>query len=159
MPALQSPHGFRKRLWAAGCLLACALAGLEAAAAPVTASFTDAQGRTLKYRYELPDNADPNVALRHPWFFFHGNNSGTQDDALRWFFPYTSSQAKQFDLVPVAVASPGTRQSTTGVVRQWYPEDRSLIHELLQSHFEGRLQVDFDRVFLWGGSQGTWFPQ
>lgn len=160
MPQLQSIHGFRKCLWAAGCLLACAPACLEAAAAPVTASFTDAQGRTLKYRYELPDNADPNVPSGI-LVFFHGNNSGTQDDMLNGFFPPISSWARRFDLVPVTVASPGSRLAVDDgverVVRHWLREDRSLIHDLLRSHFEGRFQVDFDRVFLWGGSQGTCF--
>ena len=109
------------------------------------------------YRYELPANPD----LAEPKgivVFFHGNNSASQEAMLNAYLPFSKRAAERLGLVPVAVASPETRVASIGrVIRHWYPADESLVHELFQSHFEGGFIVDFDRVFLWGGSQGTCF--
>ena len=126
-------------------------------AEPVTGLFEDSQGRSLMYRYELPEGID----LAEPTgivVFFHGNSSASQEAMLNAYLPFSKRAATRFGLVPVAVASPETRVASIGrVVRHWYPPDESLIHELFQSHFEGAFTVDFNRVFLWGGSQGTCF--
>ena len=126
-------------------------------AEPITALFEDSQGRSLMYRYELPANSD----LTEPMgivVYFHGNNSASQEAMLNAYLPFSKRAATRFGLVPVAVASPETRVASIGrVVRHWYPPDESLVHELFQSHFEGAFTVDFNRVFLWGGSQGTCF--
>ena len=90
------------------------------------------------------------------------------------FFPYTRSLAYAHDLIPVTVASPESNARNdegrldhlewykaaahTGPGRRnWTEEDERLIQELLQSHFGGRLRVDFDRVVFVGASQGTCF--
>jgi len=125
-------------------------------AEPVTASFSDSHGRTLLFRYEVPEDTSAGVP-QGVLIFFHGNNSGTQEQMLDWFFYRAQSRARELDLVPVVIGSPGERLSTIGIVRQWYPADERLVHELLQSEFGGGFRVDFERVFLWGGSQGTCF--
>ena len=41
--------------------------------------------------------------------------------------------------------------------RYWADADRRLVHELLQSGFNGSMVVDYDQVVFWGGSAGTVF--
>ena len=136
--------------------LVCWLASPRAGAEPVTASFADSHGREVLYRYELPEGSDPD-APQGVLVFFHGNNMGSRQQVLEWFFPNTQRHAGRLDLVPVVVASSGERGSAGGIVRHWFPADERLIHRLLQTDFDGRFRVDRGRVFLWGGSQGTCF--
>ena len=132
-----------------------------------TASFTDSRGRTLLYQYSLKENWSP-TGERGVLIYFHGNSTGTQQDMLRWFFPYVESIAYLHDLIPVVVASPEATSDaqwrsfeaapyTGRGTRFWSAEDESLIHELLQSHFGGNFRVDFDRIVFAGESQGTCF--
>lgn len=156
-------------LTAAFPIVALLLQPIDAMAAAVTDSFKGSQGRTLAYRYTIEDDhnaSDPNGLL----IYFHGNNRGTQESLLNGFHPGNASTARQFGLIPVTVASPESippddkewlrlaNVDHTGYgVRFWSSEDQKLIHELLQSEFNGSLRVDFDRVVFSGGSQGTCF--
>ena len=144
---------FRVRALAA---FICLLAPAGICAEPVTASFSDAHGRSVLYRYELPEGSSPE-APQGVLIYFHGNNMGTQEQMLDWFFPNTQYHADRLDLIPVVVASFGERPSTDGIIRYWHSADKRLIHRLLQTDFNGRVRVDRERVFLWGGSQGTCF--
>ena len=129
---------------------------------PATTSFTDSQNRTLLYRYELAEGQDAAVP-QGVLLFFHGNNTGTQEQLVNSWFPYVKRHSAPLGLVPVALASPYTKRTqlrdwhSGRGIRHWYREDESLVHELLQTHFGGTFQVDHDRVFLWGASQGTCF--
>ena len=134
----------------------CLLAPAGIHAEPMTASFSDSHGRTLLYRYDLPEGSNPEVP-QGVLIYFHGNNMATQvqildSSGLINLRDYTRS----LRLVPVVVASPEESRFRSGV-RNWYPADGRLVHELLQSDFGGRFRVDRERVFLWGGSQGTCF--
>ena len=151
-------------------------AALGAAAVPgvsEVAIFTDSRGRTTLFEYSLKDEWDA-MAPRGVLIYFHGHATGSQEDMLRWHFPYTRSLAYAHDLIPVTVASPesNARSAAGGLDhlewykaaphtgpgrRNWTEEDERLIQELLQSHFGGRVRVDFDRVVFVGGSQGTCF--
>lgn len=134
-------------------VVAC-LCASTAGAEPVTASFTDSQGRRLLYRYELPGEAHPG-APRGVLVIFHGNNTGTQQDMLPPRLRFAKRLAEPVGLVPVVVASPGTKPGTD--IRHWYKADQRLIHELLSTHFGGEFRVDHNRVFLVGYSQGACF--
>ncbi len=124
------------------------------AGSPITDSFTDSQGRTTLYRYSLKDEWNSNTP-RGLLIFFHGNNALTQTEVLDMFFWSTERNAYERDLIPVVVTSPQTRPD--GVTRQWNPEDKLLLKELLSSQFKGAFQVDFNRIIFSGGSQGTCF--
>lgn len=138
-------------------------AGAVYGAEPVTASFTDSQGRTLLFRYSLKDDWDP-TQPRGLLVFFHGNNKGSQDDMLRYFFRWIEGLAWPRGLIPVVPASPGSadrnhfdRGSVRGT-RYWdTQEDIHLVHELLQSGLGGSVSVDHGRIVFFGGSQGTIF--
>jgi hypothetical protein len=122
-----------------------------------TDSFTDKQGQTAKYRIGIPDNyisGQKAKVLIH----LHGNNSGTQDELLNMWYKSTERQADKQNLIPITITSPGTRETSSGTVRQWdEKKDPQMLHELLQSHFGNKIKVDFDHVYLWGSSQGTCF--
>ena len=139
-----------------------AVGSVAASGAPVTASFTDSQNRTLLYRYELSEGQDAAVP-QGVLLFFHGNNTGTQEELVDLWFANVKTHAEPLGLVPVALASPYTQRTLSRDwhsgrgIRYWYREDEPLVHELLQTHFGGSFQVDHDRVFFWGGSQGACF--
>ena len=149
--------------------LLCALFSTQVLAQH-TASFTDSRGRTLLYRYSLKESWDPDVP-RGVLIRFHGNNTGTQENILDWFFYATQLDAHAHDLIPVVVASPDSTLRTdegwhTFVSsrpynghgrRGWGDADMRLVHELLQNHLDGRVRIDHDRVVFWGDSQGTCF--
>lgn len=136
------------------------------AALSVDGEFTGSNGRTIKFRYELQAGWSADVP-RGVLIFFHGNNTGTQENMLDWFFPYIRHLAWRFDLVPVVVASPeaGPESGWHSVVspyhghgvRSWRGADLGLVHELLQSGFGQRFRVNLDQVLFSGGSQGTCF--
>ena len=163
--ACPSPRAVRRcpapRLVILFALLA-AVVPVSARGDPVTASFTDSQNRTLLYRYELAEGQDAAVP-QGVLLFFHGNNTGTQEELVDLWFANVKTHAEPLGLVPVALASPYTKRTqlrdwhSGRGSRHWYPEDESLVHELLQTRFGGRFQVDHDRVFFWGASQGTCF--
>ncbi|MCY4431499.1 MAG: thrombospondin type 3 repeat-containing protein [Rhodospirillales bacterium] len=125
----------------------------------------------MLYRLHLRDEWDP----RHPRglvIFFHGNSSGSQRDVLT----HRSAGADSALDLGLAMARVGSPQAGGDVVgadgfsahfqryvgsesgtRFWREEDRRLVHELLQSEFDGRIAVDFERVYFWGASGGTIF--
>ena len=118
-------------------------------------TFTDSQGQTAKYRIGIPDNYVPG-AKGEVLINLHGNNTGTQDDMLNMWYATTERRADVLGLIPIVIASPGTRND--GITRQWSEaKDPQMLDELLQSHFQSKITVDFNRVFLWGASQGTCF--
>ena len=136
--------------------LVCLLAPAEAVAQPVTAEFSDSHGRSLPYRFELPKGSSPEVP-QGVLIYFHGNNMGTQEQMLDGSFSYVRRHGVPLGLIPVVVASPGETISNDGIVRYWDIADQRLIHRLLQTDFDGRFRVDRNKVFLWGGSQGSCF--
>ena len=143
-------------------ILLCAVPAVDAAP-PVTATFTDSQGRTTLYRYSLKDDWDP-TQPRGLLVFFHGNNYGTPDEMLSHFFPWMEGLAWERGLVPVVPASPDAAdmnyihlsrdRGTRGWDRQ---KDTLLIHEFLQNGLSAHLNVDYDRVVFFGASDGTCF--
>lgn len=119
------------------------------------ASFTDSQGQTAKYRIGIPDNYVPGTEV-DILIHLHGNNSGTQDDMLNMWYNTTENRADNNGLIPIVVASPGTRSD--GVTRQWSEDlDPQMLDELIKSNFGNRINVNHDGVYLWGSSQGTCF--
>lgn len=127
---------------------------VSAKATPVTDSFTDSQGRTILYRYALPDGA--NASTPQPvMIFFHGNNSGTQQRMLDVFFSGVQRDAHLRGLVAVMVASPTTRRD--GTTRHWYKEDEQAVQEFITQRLPQHFSVDTDRLYFVGASQGTCF--
>ena len=132
-----------------------ALFGSIAWAQSITESFTDAQGRTLLYRYTLEDLSDsprpPGLLL-----YFHGNSYGSQVDMLD--VSLQQFHAKEHGLIPVALASPQVQGGTYGIgTRHWFEEDIALIHDFLQTELPSRFSFDRNRIVFWGHSQGTCF--
>ena len=128
----------------------------RAKATPVTATFVDSQGRSLMYRYVLPDAANP-VLPQPVMIYFHGNNTATQQQILDGFFPGVAFSAGQRGLAAVVVASPQTRAPPQEGVRQWYDEDELTIQEFLSTRLPTHFAVDTSRIYFMGGSQGTCF--
>lgn len=136
----------------------------------LTDSFTDSTGRTILFRLHYRkdwDLGEPRGLL----IFFHGNDSGTEQDMLEVFA--AESFGTDRGLIYAVVASPGTAaHSQAGDLfiegtadggeisptRAWdYTKDSRLIHELLQSDFGGTAVIDRDRIVFRGASQGTCF--
>ena len=96
---------------------------------------------------------------------FHGQNQGTQE-GMTWRGPYPEA----FDL-GMAFARVGSPVSFPeghprfllggltgrGGMREWKESDNRLVHELLQSGFDGHLAIDYNRIVFSSGSQGTGF--
>ncbi len=133
----------------------------------LTDTFTDSTGRTLLYRLQYGSSWDLSLA-RGLVIYFHGNNTGTEQQMLDWFGQ--DRDALERGLLYAAVASPGTAFSyskeavffgtrlNAGGERAWYPaRDSRLIHELLHSDFGGNAAIDRDRIVFHGASQGTCF--
>ena len=133
----------------------------------VDGAFTDSQGRTILYRYLLRGDWDPRER-RGLLIFFHGNNTGTQEDlrTTNWWSENRRDHILDLELVPVVVASPDTLGSAAeqflfgagtdaAPERSWWPVDRRLVHELLQNGFNATLAIDYDRIVFEGGSNGT----
>ena len=165
----------RLRRQCTGAVLGTALAMAALPGVSEVATFTDSRGRTTLFEYSLKDEWDP-MAPRGVLLYFHGHAIGSQEDMLRWYFPRTRSLAYAHDLIPVTVASPesNARSDAGGLDhlewykaaahtgpgrRNWTEEDERLIQELLQSHFGGRLRVDFDRVVFFGALPGDLLPE
>ena len=161
-------HSRNSALTAAFAIIAL-ISTRELPAASVTDSFTDSQGRTLLYRYTIENDRNSSVPSG-VLIYFHGNNMGTQTDMLNSFHGGNQAQAREFGLTPVTVASPEsiprgerawlfeTDLAHAGFgTRFWSWKDHKLIHELLQSEFNGSFKVDFDQIIFSGGSQGTCF--
>ena len=130
--------------------------GINAEGQPVTGSFTH-EGRTLKYKYtleNLPTSGQPPGLL----LYFHGHNSGSQEDLLR-LSPYTQEIADSNGLIYVKLASPALRDGTLGGVgtRHWHDEDIAVVQDFLQTGLPSNLAFDSNRIVFWGGSQGTCF--
>lgn len=120
-----------------------------------TATFTDSQGQIAKYRIGVPDTYIAGEEAR-VLIYLHGNNSGTQDELLDMWYSRNQREADERNLIPITVASPGTRLD--GTTRQWSEDkDPQMLDELIQSGFGGRINVQQDGVYLWGDSQGTCF--
>ena len=133
----------------------------------LTDSFTDSRGRTARYRLQFGGGWDL-TRPRGLLIYFHGNNTGTEQQMLDWFGD--NSDALERGLLYAVVASPGTTSSDSpeatffgagtdeGGVRAWSSaRDSRLVHELLQSDFGGNAAVDRDRVVFRGSSQGACF--
>ena len=71
-----------------------------------------------------------------------------QQGLRKWLEPYAGKPARP-------VLRGGT--ASNGRSLPDAQTDQRLVHELLQTDFGGRFQVDRERVFLWGGSQGACF--
>lgn len=127
--------------------------------------FRSSHGRYAQYSYDQENALDtPNGVL----VYFHGNiSTNSTESYLVSTLNYSKSYAEALDLVFVVIASPYADTSSGqfavpnqsgDATRSWnYNEDLDLVHELLQSDFDGNLEVDTSRVFLWGSSQGTCF--
>ncbi|MCY3684050.1 MAG: hypothetical protein OXH16_21845 [Gemmatimonadetes bacterium] len=127
--------------------------------------FTDSRGRTIRYRLYL-DNSWSTSEPRGVLVDVHGNNLGTQQDILN--YPSGYPQWVETGLAYAVVASPrsyseghprhllGFPTNAAGR-RAWMFEDGRLLHELLQSGFNGALVVDHDAIVLRGASQGSVF--
>ncbi|MYD87553.1 MAG: hypothetical protein F4023_10945 [Acidobacteria bacterium] len=127
----------------------------------------------MLYRLHFRSAWDPSQP-RGLVVFFHGNNSGTQRDMLTRRYA-DAERALDLGLAIAFVGSPGannvadpnapsspyfsnyTHIGSGSGTRFWVYEDERLVHELLQSGFNGSIAVDYNRVFFWGGSAGTSF--
>ena len=127
-------------------------------------SFTDSRATNTDFAYEFGTvSDDPNGVL----VFLHGNDFGTRWRMAERSLPLSSALAGRHGLVAVVVTSPeggststpwqAPKNSGDGIRYFNYNEDVDLLHELLQSDFDGLVKVDTDRVFLHGSSQGTCF--
>ena len=136
------------------------------AAWPKFGAFTDSQGQRMTYGLHLQEEWDP-TEPRGVLLFFHGNNSGTQEEmSRRTWIDHTAP----FDL-GLAVAYVGSPRSRPdghphsllgplygrGGTRTWMGRDFRLVHELLQSGFDSQLAIDYDKVVFFGGSAGAAF--
>ena len=125
----------------------------------------------MLYRIHSRDEWDPNEP-RGLVVVFHGHGSGSQREMLTRRFA-DPELALDLGLAIAFVGSPQAVGDVRGADgfsahfqryvgsesggRFWREEDRRLVHELLQSGFDGGWAVDYDRVFFWGGSGGTAF--
>ena len=137
---------------------------------PKFGEFTDSQGRTITYGLHFRGHWDPNEP-RGVAMVFHGNNTGTQEEMstrssvnegaafdLGLVVAYVGSPAGYYPPTESGAYPPPKYFSTeTGPIRFWKAADERLVHELLQSGFDGNLTLDHDRVLFIGGSQGTGF--
>lgn len=133
--------------------------------------FTDSQGETTLYRLHFRAAWDLNEP-RGLVIYFHGHGQGTQRTIVTRRFP-DREMALDLGFAFAAVASSQAGGEVVGAegfsahfqryvgsesgTRFWREADQRLVHELLQSEFNGSLAVDYDRVFFWGGSGGTAF--
>ncbi|MCY3858573.1 MAG: leucine-rich repeat domain-containing protein [Gammaproteobacteria bacterium] len=127
-------------------------------------SFTDSRATNTDFAYVFGTvSDDPNGVL----VFFHGNDPGTRWRMVERLISSVNALASKHGLVGVLVTSPEggntltpwqePKSSGDGIRYFNYHEDIDLLHELLQSDFDGLIKVDTDRVFLYGKSQGTCF--
>ena len=136
---------------------------------PKFGSFTDSQGRTITYGLHLREGWSP-TEPRGVLVFFHGNNTGSQEEMssriwLDHTVPFDLGLAVAYVGSPDAYpqTAPGTYvpkyfQTGTGSTRFWHTgRDERLVHELLQSGFDGNLVVNYNRILFHSGSQGTCF--
>ena len=155
--ALRSAHRCRHQfLPTALAIIVLALLGSNAAAQSVTESFTY-QGRMLLYRYTL-DNLPASGRQPGLLLYFHGHNTGSQEDLL-YLSPSKQSIADTSGLVYVKLASPALRNGTLGGsgTRHWHDEDIAVVHEFLQTELPSKFSFDSNRIVFWGASQGTCF--
>lgn len=138
--------------------------GVEVEANAVLHTFRDSRGRATTWTFDTDAaTEEPNALLIH----FHGNVTATARDVVMQRLPWVKSIAHGTGLVSVVIASPeswSTREPWRSPnmdgdgTRFWnYLEDVDLVHEMLQTDFDGKLAVDKDRVYLFGTSQGTCF--
>ena len=138
---------------------------------PKFGEFTDSQGRTISYGLHLREEWD-STEPRGLVVSFHGNHTGTQEDMSNqnWF---NHEAAYDLGLAVAYVGSPEAVEDLGGTtdfspyfqnpvgsgrgLRYWVYEDQRLVHELLQSGFDGSLVVDYNQVLFRGGSNGTTF--
>lgn len=142
--------------------------------APISHSgqFTDSQGRTIAYGLRMRQDWDL-TEPRGTFIYFHGNNTGTREAYAGPVFLRPSEVTALLDM-GLAVAGVGSPDAyryppeppptflTAWIgaehgTRVWRRADYRVVHELLQSGFDGNLVVDQDRVVLMGGSSGTCF--
>lgn len=122
-----------------------------------TESFVNSEGRRIRYRFSIPAGTDPNDA-QGVLVYFHGNNTGSQQQVLDAFFPGIAYRAEERGLIPVVVVSPETRNPPQEEIRHWYwQQDALLVHELLSLGLEEHFVVDQQAIYFAGGSQGTCF--
>ena len=115
---------------------------------------TDAEGRHLRYRYKLPDDYNPDQEYAVS-LYFHGNTSSTQEEALGRSSLRTVDNPVQGQMIKVVLASPDVRSDGA---RQWdYVKDAELVDILLHNDFSCQINIDPEKVFLHGASQGGCF--
>lgn len=120
----------------------------------ITGSFTDSQGRTLMYRFSIPEGI--NSASQNAVFLsFHGNNTGSQADMLNMFFSGIEYEASGRNMIPVVLASP---EAHANGVRFWNLEkDQRTIDEFIKNKLPTHFGVNTEQIYFAGGSQGTCF--
>ena len=132
----------------------------------VVRDYVDKEKRSARFGFDpiVVNVTEPNGVL----VYFHGNASASKDEIMNSrLAPWYIELAREHDLVAVVIASPNSADWSIPYAlphpdgnsrRYWnYNEDLDLVHEMLQSDFDGQLTVDDDRVYLWGSSQGTCF--
>ena len=131
---------------------------------PVSGSFTH-ENRTTLYRYDASPfivrgagkagNVAPQPGLL---VFLHGNNTGSQQDMIdSYFSPWFKRLAWNHGLIPVVLASHGTKLFDLER-RHWdYQDDISMLEWLLWRGFDGEFNFDPNRVVFYGASQGSGF--
>ena len=115
----------------------------------------DAEGRHLRYRYKLPDdyNANNEYAVS---LYFHGNSDATQTEILGRSSLATENNPVQGQMIKIVLASPDTRSN--GTTRQWdYAKDAELLDVLLHNDFSCQININPEKIFMRGGSQGACF--
>ncbi len=140
---------------------------------PKFGEFTDSQGRTITYGLRLREEWD-STEPRGLVVYFHGNSTATQEDMSHVNWPdHELEAAHDLGLAVASVGSPEAVEDRGGTgdfspyfqnpvgsgrgVRYWVYEDQRLVHELLQSGFNGSLVVDYNQILFEGGSNGTTF--
>ncbi len=109
---------------------------------------------SVKYRYGYPSTGFNLATATGVLVYFHGNSTGTKDDMLNGNFGWVSNYAWENNLIPVVIASP-SRMSPTGA-RAWnYDQDVKMIHDLITQNLDGYINIDKQKVFYWGASQGS----
>ena len=134
---------------------------------PKFGEFTDSQGRTITYGLHLRPEWNPSES-RGIVISFHGQNQGQQHRFSDSWSEFQNAIAFDLGLAIAYVGSPMSFPeghprfvlgglTGRGGAREWQESDNRLLHELLQSGFDGNLALDYNRIVLRGGSQSTGF--
>ena len=134
---------------------------------PKFGEFTDSQGRTITYGLHAQEGWDPSQS-RGIVISFHGQSQGEQHQFSRVGSGPQNPIAFDLGLAIAYVGSPVSFPeghprfvlgglTGRGGAREWKESDNRLLHELLQSGFDGHLAINYNRIVLRGASQSTGF--